>query len=391
MTAFVESCVETVADSAQAAERRARGRPRARQLLATLAGKRNILVTTHVHPDPDALGSAWALKNLLEQRLSPVDGKHAVDGKHSKDANDGKSESDKAADRPQVTLAIKGSAGGGINEAFIRVSNLKVAQWDEAALANYDAIVLLDTQPQFTFSPLPPGVKPTAVVDHHRGRGRKPECPFCDIRTDAGSTSSIVFSYFMELEAPIRPDLAATLLYAVESDLAGAAGTPGELDNLALSSLTLIADPRKLYQMRYVDLPQGYYVAYSDALKHAVYVEPALMSHLDKIDSLEQPAVMADFLLRFDKAHWALVTAQTDDGKLVLSLRTSNRERSAADVMRRVLRDLGEGGGHKAKAGGYVDVSGMSAAEVAEVRHLLWKRYLRALGIKAGKGLKLVP
>src|SRR5437763_14613868 len=115
------------------------------------------------------------------------------------------------------------------------------------------------------------------------------------------------------------------------------------------------------------------------------------MSHLEKIDSLEQPAVMADFLLRFDKVLWALVTALADDGKLVLSLRTSNRERSAADVMRRVLRKLGEGGGHKTKAGGYVDVRQRTAGEIAELRNLLWKRYLRALGIKASKGQKLVP
>ena len=69
--------------------------------------------------------------------------------------------------------------------------------------ASFDAIVLLDTQPQFAFSPLPPGRKPTAVIDHHRtGRGRKAECAFCDVRTDVGATSSIVFSYFMELESP---------------------------------------------------------------------------------------------------------------------------------------------------------------------------------------------
>ena len=42
-----------------------------------------------------------------------------------------------------------------------------------------------------------------------------------------GATSSIIFSYFMELEAPIKPDLGATLLFGIESDLAGAAGTTG--------------------------------------------------------------------------------------------------------------------------------------------------------------------
>jgi nanoRNase/pAp phosphatase (c-di-AMP/oligoRNAs hydrolase) len=363
MTAFVESCLETVADSAVAAERRAKGRPRAKKLLALLAAKHNVLVTTHQHPDPDALGSGVGLCKLLAEKLPP---------------------------RTNINLSIKGRVGGGINDAFIRNSHLKLLPWSDEALATFDAIILLDTQPQFNFSPLPPDVTPLAVIDHHRGgHGRKPDCPFCDIRTDAGATSSIIFSYFMELEVPIPPDLGATLLFAIESDLAGAAGTPGELDNMALSSLTLLADTHKLYQMRYVDLPQSYYIAYSRALKNAVYHENALMSHLGTIDSLEKPAVMGDFLMRFDKVQWALVTACTDS-KLILSLRTSS-PRSAADVMRRMLRKIGEGGGHRTKGGGFVNTTGCTAAEVDDLRKLIWNRYLRALGMKPAKGLRLVP
>src|SRR5207237_6208243 len=97
------------------------------------------------------------------------------------------------------------------------------------------------------------------------------DCAFCDVRTDVGATSSVVFSYFMELEGPIKGELAATLLFAIETDLAGAAGTPGELDQVALSSLTRLADNRKLHEMRYVDLAQGYFVAYSNGLANAVY------------------------------------------------------------------------------------------------------------------------
>ena len=134
--------------------------------------------------------------------------------------------------------------------------------------------------------------------------------------------------------------LGATLLYGIESDLAGAAGTPGELDNIALSGLTLIADPRRLYQMRYVDLPQSYYTAYSDGLANAWWYETALMSHIESIDSLEKPAVLADFLLRFDKVQWALVTAIYQD-KLMLSIRTSSTKFSAADIMRRLDKKPG--------------------------------------------------
>ena len=271
MTAFVDSCVETVSGSAQAAARHARGRPRFRRLLRLLQDKQNILVTTHRYPDPDALASGWALCLLLEAQLPGA----------------------------AITMSIKGAIAGGVNETFVRKTNLKLAAWDDAALGEFDAIILTDVTPGVTYSPLPEGVIPLAVIDHHRNR-RKPKCPFSDIRPEVGATSSIIFSYFMEVEQPISPELAASLLYAIESDLAGAAGQPGELDNIALSSLTLLADTRKLYQMRYVDLPQSYYLCYFSALSNAVYYDSAIMSHLDTIDSPEKPAMIADFLLRFE-------------------------------------------------------------------------------------------
>jgi nanoRNase/pAp phosphatase (c-di-AMP/oligoRNAs hydrolase) len=362
MTAFVESCVGTVAGPAVSLERRNRGRPRAAKLLKLLADKKNILVTSHLHPDPDALASASALCNLLEQRL--------------KDAT--------------VSMSIKGRIGGGINEVFVRQANLKLVPWDEASLKSYDAIILLDTQPAFPFSPLPPDVTAFGVIDHHRSRFPNPHCRFCDIRTEVGATTSIIFSYFMELEVPIKPDLAATLLYAIESDLAGAAGTPGELDNIALSSLTLLADPRKLYQMRYADLPQSYYANFSEGLLNATYFDHVIVSHLDKIDSLERPAVLADFLLRFDKVDWALVTAVTD-GKLILSLRTrSGGKISAADLAKRLMRKIGEGGGHRTKAGGFIKLDTDSSAEVERWREVLRRRLLRALQIKSARPQRLV-
>jgi nanoRNase/pAp phosphatase (c-di-AMP/oligoRNAs hydrolase) len=361
MTAFVESCVQTAAGKAAVADRAARGRLRASKLLKVLAGKKNILVTAHQHPDPDALGSSLALCELLRLKL--------------KDA--------------RVTMSIKGKIGGGLNDAFLRHAQLSLAPWDDRTLGEFDAIILLDCQPTFAYSPLPPGIPPTAVIDHHRAPGRKPQCQFCDIRTDVGATCSLVFSYFMELETPISKDLAATMLFAIESDLAGAAGTPGTLDSVALSSLTLVADMQKLYQMRYVDLPQSYYNAYFNGLTHAIYNDNAMVSHIETIDSLEQPAVIADFLLRFDKVQWAMVTAVYDN-RLIFSIRTSEPKRSAGAIARRIIRGLGEGGGHRTKAGGYIRLENGSPTEVERVRTLMRQRYLRALRIKPNRGQKLI-
>ncbi len=361
-TAFVESCLETVAGSAVAAELKSRGRPRAVRLLKVLADKKNILITTHLHPDPDALGSSLGLLRLLRKRLP----------------------------KANVSMSVKGTVAGGINSTFARLSELDLVPWNDEKLGEYDAYILLDSQPMSAYSPLPKTIEPTAVIDHHRGRHVKPHGPFCDIRTDVGATSSIIFSYFMELEEPISPQLAASLLFAIESDLAGAAGTPGDLDNIALSSLTLMADTHKLYQMRYVDLPQTYYTAYAAALNNAMYFDNAVISHIETIDSLEKPAVMADFLLRFDAVQWSLVTA-IHENKMIMSLRTSSKSVSAVDVIRKLVRNIGEGGGHRLKAGGYIALANGSATEIARLRDVLKRRFLRYLKIRNSRGQRLVP
>lgn len=367
MTSFVESCVEAVTGSAVALERRSHGRKYARRLLRTLANKKNILVTTHEHPDPDAFGAALAMCTLLKQYLPEA----------------------------AITASLKGRVGGGLNEVFYRETALKLATWDDSKLGEFDAIVLLDTQPAFAYSPLPPDVHPTVVIDHHHSRrGRKPKSPFCDIRPDVGASVSIIFSYLMELDFVITPDLAAVMLYAIESDLAGAAGHPDDLDNIALSSLTLKAEPHKLYRMRYVDMPQSYYTAYAAGLNNAMYYDEALITYLGPIDSLEKPAVIADFLLRFDQIHWSLVSGVNGEGadaRMVISLRTDSSKASAGDMLRRLLRGIGEGGGHRTKAGGVIRLANGSATEIERVRALIRRRYLRALKVHQSRGQKLVP
>jgi nanoRNase/pAp phosphatase (c-di-AMP/oligoRNAs hydrolase) len=353
MTTFVDQCVQTVAGRAHAvAKTRGRGRPRARRLLKALAGKKRILVTTHQHPDPDALASALGMRALLAGQLKEA----------------------------EVSISVKGNVGGGINEAFTRFACLDLVPWRDSKLANYDAIILLDVQPAFAYSPLPADVVPTAVIDHHSVRGRRPRCDFCDIRSDIGATTSIVFSYFMELEMPIAPDLSAAMLYGIESDLAGSAGEPVSLDNVALATLTLTADTHLLYKMRYVDLPQTYYVAYASGLSSALWADGAVVSHIGEVDSLEKPAVIADFLLRFEKVQWSLVTA-VHGGRLILSLRTSAAKGSASAMMRRLVRGLGEGGGHRTKAGGFVPLENGTPTEIDRVRKKLRRRLLRALHI----------
>ncbi len=361
MTTFVDACLTSMTDSAVKVEQRDRMRPRCGPMLRVLANAKKILVTAHLHPDPDSLASCQAMQYLLQQSL-----KNAT-----------------------VEIRLKGQIGGGINSAFTRIMKLDMLPWDDAALAQYDAIVLLDTQPAFSNSPLPANVMPKVVVDHHRGRGRRAKLSHSDIRINVGATASILFSYFMERHLTIPADLAATLLYAIETDLAGAAGQQGGLDTIAISSLTLLADTKRYYQMRYVDLPQSYYGAFCKAVSNGVRNEDVLISHVDHIDYSELPAVMADFLLRCEGVHWSMVSA-IHEGRFVFSLRTQATGKSAGEVARRIVKGLGDAGGHLTKAGGAIPLTDSTTpADIERMHKTLRRRLLRCLHVDTHRGVKL--
>jgi hypothetical protein len=59
--------------------------------------------------------------------------------------------------------------------------------------------------------------------------------------------------------------------------------------------------------------------------------------------------------------------------------------------MRKLLRKIGEGGGHRTKAGGFVKLQTSTPEEVERLRKILWRRYLRAVGIKPARGQSLIP
>jgi nanoRNase/pAp phosphatase (c-di-AMP/oligoRNAs hydrolase) len=363
MTGFVESFVNTIADSASKIARDSKQKPRVKKLLRALKDKKNILVTTHTYPDPDAIASTHAMTYLLRGQL--------------KDA--------------KITQSIKGNSSCGVNAGFAALSNADFAEWSDEKLKEYDAIVLLDVQPNFSTSPLPAGVVPTAVIDHHRSRGRRQKIPFCDIRKDVGASASIVFSYLRELHMEITPLLAATLMYAIETDLAGAAGNPNDLDNMALSSLMLVADTRKLYQMRYTALPAEFFVSFAHGINGAVYAGDVLATYLGEVESPTMPAIVADFLLRFKGVNWVLVAA-LHNGRIILSLRTNDMKFSAGEMMRKLTRHIGEGGGHRTKAGGSIAIREGTAGETERLRTILRRRLLKLTNKPPElKFVKLVP
>jgi hypothetical protein len=60
--------------------------------------------------------------------------------------------------------------------------------------------------------------------------------------------------------------------------------------------------------------------------------------------------------------------------------------------MKKLVRQIGTGGGHHTKAGGAIKLSTpLDEAEIEKYRLLVRRRLLRAMGIKNAKPARLVP
>ena len=164
--------------------RRSLTRSRVQQYQRFLADADRVLILLHNDPDPDALASGLALRNLLHRTK---------------------------------TTAIIGAFQGVTRPENLQMLNLldiNVEPVTAESLTQFDRIATVDVQPHY-FGGLLNRVD--LVVDHH------PEqtgytAAFKDIRADYGSTSTILTEHLRAVDANISERIATAMLYAIKSD-----------------------------------------------------------------------------------------------------------------------------------------------------------------------------
>jgi len=267
MTAFVTSCVETVSGSAAAAERR---RPRAAAGTPAASSCSTQAQRPDHHAPSTPTRTRWRASTASAGcwKPSPPDG----------------------APRPPPPSGV---AGGRRQRLFVRHSNFV-----PAPLGRIEAWAT--TTPSCCSTRKPSSR--TARCERRKADRRDRPPPRAGAPAGVRSATCgptvgatrgrIVFSYFLELDVPIDASLAATLLYAIETDLAGAAGTPGNSTH-ALSQLTLIADTAQALPDAVRPLRRAI-TRVHEGLQNAVFWEGAVMKATwPTFDSLEKPAMIA--------------------------------------------------------------------------------------------------
>jgi nanoRNase/pAp phosphatase (c-di-AMP/oligoRNAs hydrolase) len=290
-------------------------RARVQQYQRYFADADRVLILLHNDPDPDALASGLALRNLL---------------------------------RRTKTTAIIGAMQGVTRPENLRMANMldiHVEQITPASFTGFDRVATVDVQPHYFGGMLD---RADLVIDHH------PEHPgysavFKDIRADYGSTCTILTEHLRAVDVNISERTATAMLYAIKSDTLFFARHTNRVDLEAFTFLYPLADAALIRKMEGAEI----------TLERLEYVTRASQNGLlrDQVftafigDALREDFIpyTADFFLQLEDVKWTIIAGFVGE-MLVVSVRNLGYSRNAGEFVKRWFADIGSAGGHRAMA-----------------------------------------
>ncbi len=335
---------------------------RLEKLQDVIRGKRKVLIVTHNHPDPDALAAAFALKYLLQSKW-----------------------------KVGSIVAASGVVGRAENRAMIRHLKIDLRALSEININNFSVIALVDTQPGAGNNSLPRSIIPDIVIDHHVPlRAKTQLAKYYDIRTDYGSTSTILAEYLRDAGiVEIDRKVATALLYGIRSDTRdlGRGVSPKDVDACMHFYQRVLW--RLLSQIEHPEVPRDYLSMLEKAISNARLYKDVVTLDLGHVEHLEIIAEMADLIVRTEGVKWVLSLGEFV-GDVYFSLRTKKRRGSADRIAQKLVAGLGTGGGHEMLAGGKVPSDEKPHHSHQELTEILVARFLKAIKRKDLKAENLL-
>src|SRR5256885_408946 len=290
-------------------------RARVQQYQRYFSDADRVLIMLHNDPDPDAMASGLALRNVL---------------------------------RRTKTTAIIGAIQGVTRPENLRMINLldiHVEAITHESVKEYDRLAMVDVQPHY-FGGLIDRVD--LVIDHH------PEQPgytavFKDIRPDYGSTSTILTEHLRAVDVNISERTATAMLYAIKSDTLFFNRQTNRVDIEAFSYLYPLADPTLIRKMEGAEITSerlDYVLRAHKSGRMSGQVFCASLGELPREDFIPY---VADFFLQLEDVKWTVIAGIVHE-TMSISVRNLGYSKNAGEFVRRYFSDLGNAGGHRAMA-----------------------------------------
>jgi nanoRNase/pAp phosphatase (c-di-AMP/oligoRNAs hydrolase) len=290
--------------------------------------RENAVIVIYGNPDPDAMASAWALRELL--RLEGV----------------------------AATIGYTGEVGRLENQAMIQHLNIPLEPLDRTRLYSADLVAVVDAQPSFfKEDPLP---RCHMVMDHHPVHSPAPEAEWVDIRPTRCATSAILFEYLEAADFRIPRRLATALFYGIQTDARNMMRPLSAGDREAILRLEPLVNRTVLRRIEFslYSLSQLNYFAI--ALLKLRHVRNVLYCDIGPVPSADLCAQIADFLIRVRESNWALVSGVVGN-RLVIVFRCDGHQKNAGRAAQAAFGAIGSAGGHQTM--GRAEIEGSSLPE----------------------------
>src|SRR3954463_13697296 len=296
-------------------------RARVQQYQRYFSDADRVLIMLHNEPDPDAMASGLALRNVL---------------------------------RRTKTTAIIGAMQGVTRPENLRMANMldiHVEQITPSSFAGFDRIATVDVQPHYFGGLLD---RADLVIDHH------PEHPgysavFKDIRADYGSTSTILTEHLRAVDVNISERTATAMLYAIKSDTLFFARHTNRVDLEAFTFLYPLADAALIRKMEGAEITLERLDYVTRATQGGIMRDQVFSSFIGEAPREDFVPYTADFFLQLEDVKWTIL-AGIVNGTMIVSVRNLGYSRNAGEFVKRWFADIGSAGGHRAMAKAVVPV-----------------------------------
>jgi nanoRNase/pAp phosphatase (c-di-AMP/oligoRNAs hydrolase) len=301
-------------------------RLRVHQYQRFLSDAERVLILLHNDPDPDALASGLALRNVLRRNKQTA-----------------------------IIAAIQGVTRPE-NLRMLNLLDIHVETITPQQVADYDRVAMVDVQPHYFGGGID---RVDLVIDHH------PEQPgysavFKDIRPDYGSTSTILTEHLRAVDANISERTATAMLYAIKSDTLFFNRQANRVDIEAFSYLYPLADAALIRKMEGAEITMERLEYVLQAKQHGRIVEQVFCSFLGTSPREDFIPYVADFYLQLENVKWTIVSGIVNDS-LIMSVRNLGYSRNAGEFVRKYFADIGSAGGHRAMAKAVVPLAAFRA------------------------------
>jgi nanoRNase/pAp phosphatase (c-di-AMP/oligoRNAs hydrolase) len=281
-----------------------------------------VLILLHNDPDPDAMASGLALRNLL---------------------------------RRTKATAILGAMHGVTRPENLRMANLldiQVEQITAADLNAFDRIACVDVQPHYYGGLI---TRVDLVIDHHPEQAGY-SAVFKDIRADYGSTSTILTEHLRAVDVSISERTATAMLYAIKSDTLFFARHTNRSDLDAFTFLYPLSDPALIRKMEGAEITSERLDYVLRAHQTGRLTDQVFSAFLGSSPREDFITYVADFFLQLENVKWTVISGIVNDS-LIISMRNLGYSRNAGEFMKKWFAEIGSAGGHRAMAKAVVPIA----------------------------------